>query len=182
MKFLSAHVNTEPTWRGGEQQTLYLLQGLRRRGYPVLLFAASGTPLYARARGEGFETYGLTIRSEADFLASLRMARLLKELQPAILHLHTSHAHTIGVCAAWLSGNGMKKVVSRRVNFSIYRHSFFGLNWIKYRYGVHRYLTVSESVRDVLVRDGVEPDRIRVVYSGWIRSGFGMLPRGDEPS
>jgi glycosyltransferase involved in cell wall biosynthesis len=70
------------------------------------------------------------------------------------------------VCAAWLSGNGLKRVVSRRVNFSIYRHSFLGLNWIKYRYGVHRYLTVSGSVRDVLVRDGVDPGRIRVVYSG----------------
>jgi len=57
-------------------------------------------------------------------------------------------------------------VVSRRVNFSIFRHSFFGLNWLKYCYGVHRYLTVSVSVRDVLVRDGVDPARIRVVYSG----------------
>ncbi|HVR73496.1 MAG TPA: glycosyltransferase [Planctomycetota bacterium] len=165
-KFLSAHVNTEPTWRGGEQQTLYLLEGLRRRGYPVVLFTAPGSPLYERARNEGIETYGLTIRSEADVLAVLRLTRVLKRLRPSLLHMHTSHAHTIGVCAAILAGNGMRRVVSRRVNFSIYRHSFFGLNWIKYCYGVDRYLTVSASVREVLVRDGVDPERIRVVHSG----------------
>ncbi len=166
MKFLTAHVNTEPTWRGGEQQTLYLLEGLRRRGFPIVMFAAPGTPLFERALGAGFETHPLTIRSEADLLATLRLARKLRRLKPALLHMHTSHAHTIGVCASVLAGNGMKRVVSRRVSFSIYRHSFFGLNWIKYCYGVHRYLTVSASVRDVLVRDGVRPERIRIVHSG----------------
>ncbi len=166
MKFLTAHVNTEPTWRGGEQQTLYLLEGLRCRGYPVVLFSAPETPLYDHARAKGFETYPLRIRSEADAGAMVRLASVLRRLRPALLHMHTSHAHTIGVCAAVLAGNGMKRVVSRRVNFSIYRHSFFGLNWIKYCYGVDRYLTVSSSVRDVLMRDGVDPALIRVVHSG----------------
>ena len=118
---LSAHVNTEPTWRGGEQQTLYLLQGLRRRGHPVVLFARPGSPLHERAREECFETYGLKIRSEPDLLAILRLARYLRKLRPDLLHMHTSHAHAIGVCAAVLAGNGMKRVVSRRVNFSISR-------------------------------------------------------------
>lgn len=166
MRFLSAHINTEPTWRGGEQQTLYLLEGLRRRGYPVVLFASPGSPLHERAVAEGFEAYPLKIRSEADAAAVVRLTRALRRLRPAVLHMHTSHAHAIGVCAAVLAGNGMRRVVSRRVNFSIYRHSFFGLNWIKYCYGVDRYLTVSASVRDVLVKDGVDPGRIRVVHSG----------------
>jgi glycosyltransferase involved in cell wall biosynthesis len=177
LKFLTAHVNTEPTWRGGEQQTLYLLEGLRRRGYPVALFSTAGTPLHDRARSQGFTTHHLRIRSEADVPAMFRLARILRELRPALMHMHTSHAHTIGVCAAVLAGNGMKRVVSRRVNFSIFRHSFFGLNWIKYCYGVDRYLTVSESVRGVLVRDGVDPARIRVVHSGVDPERF----RGSSP-
>ncbi len=166
MKFLTAHVNTEPTWRGGEQQTLYLLEGLRRRGFPLVLFAAPGSPLYERALGAGFETHALRIRSEADILSMLRLARKLRRLRPRLLHMHTSRTHTIGVCASLLAEKGMRRVVSRRVNFSIYRHSFLGLNWIKYCYGVHRYLTVSASVRDVLVHDGVNPELIRIVHSG----------------
>ena len=166
MTFLSAHLNTEPTWRGGEQQTLYLLQGLRRRGYPVVLLATPGTPLHDRARGEGIDTYDLIIRSDADVLAMLHLSRLLKKLRPAVVHMHTSHAHPIGVCATLLSGCKAKRIVSRRVDFSIYRHSFLGLNWIKYRWGVDCYIAVSSRVRDVLVDDGLDPERIRVVHSG----------------
>ena len=166
LMFLSLHVNTEPTWRGGEQQTLYLLEGLRRRGHPVALCAAPGSPLYERALAEGIETFGISIRSEADVVAVLRVAGVLRRLKPRLIHMHTSHAHTIGVCGAALTGLDIRRVVSRRVNFSIYRHSFFGLNWVKYCYGVDRYLAVSSSVRDVLVRDGVNRDRIRVVHSG----------------
>jgi glycosyltransferase involved in cell wall biosynthesis len=166
LKFLSLHINTEPTWRGGEQQTLYLLEGLRRRGYPVALVAAPGSPLYVRACAEGIETYGVSIRSEADVLAICHVARILRQLRPRLIHLHTSHAHTIGVCASMLARSRVKRVVSRRVNFSIYRHSFFGLNWVKYCYGVDQYLAVSSSVRDVLIREGVDPDLVRVVYSG----------------
>ena len=173
MKFLSLHVNTEPTWRGGEQQTLYLLEGLRRRGHPVALCAAPGSPLYERALAEGIETFGVPIRSEADVFAVLRVTGVLRRLKPRLIHMHTSHAHTIGVCAATASGLDVKRVVSRRVNFSIYRHSFFGLNWVKYCYGVDRYLTVSSSVREVLVRDGVSPERISVVYSGVDPARFG---------
>jgi glycosyltransferase involved in cell wall biosynthesis len=164
--FLSAHLNTQPTWRGGEQQTLYLLQGLRRRGYPVALFSAPGTPLFERARAEGFDPRPLSIRSEADAPAVIRLARELKRLRPAVLHMHTSHAHTIGVCAAALARRGIKRIVSRRVDFSIYRHSFLGLNRLKYAYGVDRYLAVSNLVRDVLIDDGIRAERVCVVHSG----------------
>jgi glycosyltransferase involved in cell wall biosynthesis len=164
--FLSAHLNTEPTWRGGEQQTLYLLQGLRRRGYPVALFSAPGTPLFERARAEGLEPRPLMIRSEADVPAIIRLARGLRRLRPALLHMHTSHAHTIGVCAAALARSGIKRIVSRRVDFSIYRHSFFGLNRLKYAHGVDRYLAVSNVVRDVLIEDGIRPELVGVVHSG----------------
>ena len=51
-------------------------------------------------------------------------------------------------------------------DFSIYRHSFFGLNWIKYSYGVDRYLAVSNSVRQVLLNDGVREEKVEVVHSG----------------
>ena len=54
-------------------------------------------------------------------------------------------------------------IVSRRVDFSIYRHSFFGLNGRKYRRGVDRIIAVSDAVRNVLVRDGLDPAQITVV-------------------
>jgi glycosyltransferase involved in cell wall biosynthesis len=166
MSFLSAHIDTEPIWRGGEQQVLYLLQGLERRGYPVVLFAAPGTLLQSRAKERGIDTYDLTIRSDADLGAVLRLRRHLKRLRPAVVHMHTSHAHPIGVLASRLASRWIKRVVSRRVDFSIYRHSFLRLNWIKYRWGVDKYLAVSGRVKEVLVDDGLPPEKIGLVYDG----------------
>jgi glycosyltransferase involved in cell wall biosynthesis len=57
-------------------------------------------------------------------------------------------------------------VVARRVDFSIYRNSFLGLNGLKYRHGVDRFIAVSGAVRDLLVRDGIGEAMVSVVRSG----------------
>jgi glycosyltransferase involved in cell wall biosynthesis len=67
-------------------------------------------------------------------------------------------------------------VVTRRVDFSIFRHSFFGLNRIKYLYGIDLYIVVSRAVKDVLVRDGLPPGRIAVVRSGIDLDRFDRAP------
>jgi glycosyltransferase involved in cell wall biosynthesis len=162
----SLHVNTERTWRGGEQQTLYLLQGLARRGHPVLLCAQAGSPLAERARAACIETAALRMHGEADPLAVLRLLRLMKRRQPDVVHYHTSHAHTLAAAAALFLGRGRPRtILTRRVDFSIYRHSFFGLNGLKYRL-VDRIVAISDAVRQVLLADGIAAERIEVVPSG----------------
>ncbi|MCO5166777.1 MAG: glycosyltransferase [Planctomycetes bacterium] len=161
------HLNTEPTWRGGEQQVLYLLEGLRARGVPSLLVAQPGGPMLERARARGLPARALRMRGEADLLAALHLHHLLRAGRFEVVHAHTSHAHTLGAIAAALFGRRRPKVVvSRRVDFSIYRRSFFGLNGLKYRHGVDLYVTVSEAIRQVLLGDGVPAERVECVHSG----------------
>ena len=50
MKIL--HIDTEKTWRGGEQQVLYLLKGLRRKGHDSTVICQPGSALSERARAE----------------------------------------------------------------------------------------------------------------------------------
>jgi glycosyltransferase involved in cell wall biosynthesis len=52
------------------------------------------------------------------------------------------------------------------VDFSIFRHSFLGLNRWKYVRGVDRILCVSDYVRDVLRRDGLPDALLGVVHDG----------------
>ncbi len=158
------HVNTEPTWRGGEAQTLLLIRGLREAGHEAHLACPPTAPLGERARREGVQVVPMKLRGELDLLSALRLRRLLKGGAYDLIHAHTSHGHTLAVLAAARLGVGI--VVSRRVDFSIYRRSFLHLNWIKYRYGFDVIVAVSEAIRDVLVADGVRPDQIRVVRSG----------------
>jgi glycosyltransferase involved in cell wall biosynthesis len=174
------HLNTERTWRGGEQQTLYLMEGLRARGIEQLLVAQRGGALAERARALGLPVKELRMRGEADLFAVLELARLLREGRFTVLHAHTSHGHSLGALAAALLGSGRPRVlVARRVDFSIFRRSFFGLNRIKYVHGVDQYATVSRAIKEVLLKDGLPEARISVVHSGIDLARIDDAPRDD---
>jgi glycosyltransferase involved in cell wall biosynthesis len=145
------------------------MDGLRARGVPQLLVAQPGAPMAERARAAGHEVRPLPMHGEVDPLAALRLHHLLRTGRSSIVHAHTSHAHTLAALAAAPFGRGHARplvVVARRVDFSIFRRSFFGLNHLKYLHGVDCYVTVSEAIRRVLVDDGVPAGRIACVHSG----------------
>ncbi len=108
------------------------------------------------------------MRGEVDVPAMLRLARLIGRERFSIVHAQTSHAHTLGSVAARLLGyrRRPRMLVTRRVDFSIFRNSFFGLNRFKYLYGVDAYVTVSDAIRQVMIHDGVPASRIETVHSG----------------
>ena len=158
----TVHLNTERGWRGGEQQMAYLAEGLRTRGHRVMIVAQRGSEAAKRLATAGFEVIERRMRGEADVIAIARLATLFRRIRPDVVHCHTSHAHALGRLAARFGGRPAV-VVSRRVDFSIYRRSFFRLNGIKYSKGVDRIIAVSDAVKNVLVRDGLDPARIAVV-------------------
>lgn len=158
------HIDTEKTWRGGEQQALYLAQGLAARGVEQLCVGRPGMPYVERCAAAGLDVEPVSMRGEADVAAMRRLARLFRRWRPDVIHMHTSHAHTLGVVARRLSGVG-RTLVSRRVDFTIYRN-FLRLSWFKYRFGVDRYVAISEGIKRQMVRDGIPAARIEVVHSG----------------
>ncbi len=161
----SIHINTERTWRGGEKQTLLLVTGLNARGHAAELICPPGSPLEERARAAGVQVRPLRMRGELDLFAVARLRRLMRSGGFEVCQMHTSHAHALGVMARGFRPRPFT-VVNRRVDFSIHRRGMFGLNRIKYRHGVDRYIAVSHAIREVLVRDGVQEERIEVVHSG----------------
>lgn len=162
MKIL--HINTEKTWRGGEQQTLYLLQGLKDQNITSHLLCQPDSPIAHRAKNEGIELIALPMHGEVDLAASYRLRNLIKKNNYNIIHSHTSHAHTLVYFASL--GMRAKRLVTRRVDFSIFRHSFLHLSGIKYRYMADFYIAISHKIKDVLVEDGISDERIFVVHSG----------------
>ncbi|HBP19375.1 MAG TPA: glycosyl transferase [Planctomycetes bacterium] len=162
------HLNTEPTWRGGEQQVLYLMNGLAERGVTQAIVAQPGGPMAERARERGHEVIERRMRGEVDLPAVFALGRAIQAGGYNLVHAHTSHAHTLGALAVRLAGGKPrpKMIVARRVDFSIFRRSFFGLNGLKYKHGVDQYITVSEAIRQVLIKDGLDPGSIECVHSG----------------
>ena len=162
MAYNTLHIDSERTWRGGEQQVLYLTTGLKRRGHAVTVACQPGSPLAERAGDAGLEVVELPMRGDADFVAVLALWKLIRRRGIDVVHMHTSHAHSLGSAAATLARRA-HTVVTRRVDIGIARNVFSAF---KYRHGIDRYIAISEAVRRVLIAGGVDGRIIDIVYSG----------------
>ncbi len=166
------HINTEHTFRGGERQVMLLMQGLTERGHEASLIAQPGGELARRAEQAGIAVHKIRMRGEADPIALALICAKLRRLDCHIVHMHTAHAHTLGVAASLLTGRG-RRIVSRRV---VSKVGDSLASRLKYRRGVTRYIAISEAVKHVLAEGGVAPERVSVVNSCVDLRRFGNVP------
>lgn len=161
----SLHVDTARTWRGGQNQVLLTVNGLRAIGDRAALVAHPDGELRRRA-SEGLELVPLAPRTEVDFTAGWRFARVLKRLQPDVVHAHDPHGVAMASLALSIGGfgegGGPPLVASRRVDFHLKGNSFS--RW-KYRQ-VTCYVAASDAIRQILLSDGVPPERVVTVHEG----------------
>ena len=159
----SLHVDTARTWRGGQRQVLLTVLGLRERGHRTVLIAHPEGELAARA-SEGHDLIRLAPRAEVDLHAGWKLSRIIKDLVPDILHAHDPHAVALSSLALSFltSGKCPALVASRRVAFHLKGHAFS--RW-KY-HQVDCFVAASHAIRQMLVGDGIDPDRIVTVYEG----------------
>jgi len=162
----SLHVDTARTWRGGQNQVLLTVNGLRSIGERAALVAHPDGALRQRA-AEGLELIPMAPRTEMDLTAAWRFSRVIKRLAPDVIHAHDPHgvamaslALSLGSSAA--QGHAPRLVVSRRVDFHLKGNSFS--RW-KYRQ-VDAFIAASEAIRQMLVADGVPAERTVTVHEG----------------
>jgi glycosyltransferase involved in cell wall biosynthesis len=159
----SLHIDTARTWRGGQNQVLVTVLGLRSLGHRTMLVAHPNGELLARA-SEGMELLPLAPVTEMDLSAAWRLSRAIKQLQPDIVHAHDPHGVAMAALALSMSTELVKPplVASRRVDFRIRGNS---LSRWKYRQ-VDCFICASEAVRQILLSDGVPPEQAVTVHEG----------------
>ena len=163
----SLHVDTARTWRGGQNQVLLTVNGLRSIGHRAALVAHPDGELRRRA-AEGLELIPIAPRTEMDLSAAWKFSRLLKRLDPDVVHAHDPHGVAMSALALSLvAGSAQGRpvpplVASRRVDFHLKGNSFS--RW-KYRQ-VDCFVAASEAIRKMLVADGVDADRTVTVHEG----------------
>jgi glycosyltransferase involved in cell wall biosynthesis len=163
----SLHIDTARTWRGGQNQVLLTVHGLREIGQRAALVAHPDGELRRRA-AEGLDLIPIAPRTEMDLTAAWRLARVLKRLGPDVIHAHDPHAIAMASLALSLGSAALKRarppviVASRRVDFHLKDNS---LSRWKNRQ-VDCFIAASEAVRRVLLNDGVPPDRVVTVHEG----------------
>src|SRR5439155_12105579 len=83
----SLHIDTARTWRGGQNQVLLTVNGLRALGHRAALVAHPDGELRRRAE-EGLELVPIAPRTEFDLSAAWRLSRVVKRLAPDVIHAH----------------------------------------------------------------------------------------------
>jgi glycosyltransferase involved in cell wall biosynthesis len=172
----SVHIDTARTWRGGQNQALLTVLGLRERGHRAVLVAHPDGELAKRA-SEGHDLVRLAPAHEVDFAAGFRLSRVLRDLKPDVVHAHDPH----GVSMAAMALSTMRAatrpllVSARRVDFHLKQNAFS--RW-KYK-SVDLMICSSEAIRQMVMKDGVPADHAVTVHEGIDVQRIEALPAVD---
>jgi glycosyltransferase involved in cell wall biosynthesis len=153
------HLETGRHVYGGARQVLLLARGLKGRGVAGTLVCTAGSPVAAEAARSGLPVRELPMRGDLDLRFIARLARLLDELQPDLLHVHSRRG------ADWLGGRaarraGIPAVLTRRVD----RPEAWLTAALKYR-PYARVIVISQAIRGQLEGAGVAAARIALIRS-----------------
>ena len=165
----SLHIDTARTWRGGQNQVLLTVNGLRSIGHRTALVAHPDGELRRRA-AEGLDLIPIAPRTEMDLSAAWRLSRVIRQLGPDIIHAHDAHgvamaalALSMGAASATRAGGRAPALVAaRRVDFHLRGNSFS--RWKQRQ--VDCFIAASEAIRRMLVVDGVPAERTITVHEG----------------
>ncbi len=149
--------------RGGAVQCARLARALVVRGHRVTCVfdqprsqMADGEEI-ARLRQAGVDVRRYRLNS---LRAARRFRREVLSARPNIVHTHKNRALRF-VYAAGLGGRRFAWVANRGTDYSLLPGSPV---WAIHRYCVDRIVAVSEAVRTRLLRDGLPPEKVRVIY------------------
>jgi len=162
----SLHIDTAKTWRGGQNQVLLTVLGLRALGHRTMLVAHAAGELRQRAK-EGLDLVPLTPKTEMDLSAAWRLSRLIKQLRPDVVHAHDPHGVAMAAMALSMSGVRTPRplpplVAARRVDFHMKGNA---LSRWKYSQ-VDCFICASEAIRKIVIADGVPSVRAVTIHEG----------------
>jgi len=155
-------VDLETEWRGGQNQALLLLKGLRERGHEAELVAADGSALGQRARSAGVRVHSAS-RGLFRLPAARKVRALLRSGGFDLVHSNEAHAVTAAWLARWPgSASTPPLVISRRVGYPIGKSP---LAQARYR-AAARIVANSKWVAEQAVASGAPREKISIVYEG----------------
>lgn len=155
------HLDTETEWRGGQQQAIYLIEGLIKQGLPTLLICRKDSKLYEYALKHNIPVETLALRSEYDIISVIKLIKLIKSYKATILHCHNSHALGLGVITKFFID--IPLLASRRVDFPLQKNIFS-----IYKYNtkkLDKLICISDNIRKVVEKSQVDSNKLITIRS-----------------
>lgn len=147
---------------GSVRQMLEAARELSRRGHQVVVVTRPDPGIQAELADTAVLYHPLPLRHELDLASARAFARLARELDLQVVHVHKGIAHAVALAATFF-GARYALFVNRGVSFPV---GFFS-RW-KYRSPrVTQVITVCEAIRQVVLRStGLPPHKVVTVYAG----------------
>lgn len=152
------HVEAGKHYYGGARQVAYIIEGMAARGVENHLACPVGAEI-AGAVGKTAQVHEIRMGGDLDLGMPMRLAKLIRTVRPDIVHLHSRRGADLwGGVAARMTGTPC--VLSRRVDNPEARWQVA----LKYSLFDH-VITISEAIREVLLSEGVAPEKVTCVRS-----------------
>ena len=164
---LIVHTESSRVWGGQEIRVLTELTAMRNRGCRVALIATEGAPIVSRARAAELPVHTLPAFRKLHPNTWPRLARLVRQLRPAVLNTHSSEdSWTAAPLARVL---GVPLVLRTRHVLSAVSST------VSYRFP-HELLACSVAIADALTQQGLPRAHINVVPTGNDAERFRFSP------
>ncbi|NQV54116.1 MAG: glycosyltransferase family 4 protein [Flavobacteriales bacterium] len=164
------HITSPKTWRGGEQQLIYLAEELKVLGIEQVIMCPFNSPVHKYCLKHHFPHVTYYKGFSANPMVAFRVTHVCKRSNIDLVHVHDSHAHNFAVLSSVLTNNDIPIVVSRRVDFAIQGTS---MSLFKYNHpNIKKIVCVSHAIRDIMAMSVEDDSKLTVVHSGVDLSRF----------
>lgn len=155
------YVDTDKQWRGGQEQLLSLMLGMKSRQHQTFLAAPSEAPLSRKAQEANIPMLPFQQRNDLSPSAFFRLFDIIRTRKFDIVHINSPRAILSGSIMSKLCAVPLR-ICSRRVNFPLKSW----LSSLKYNWTGTKVVAVSKSISRTLIDSGVRPELVDVIYEG----------------
>jgi L-malate glycosyltransferase len=158
------HISSPKTWRGGEQQLIYLMEELIALGVWQIVLCPFNSMVHKYCLKNHLNHVTYFKGFSANPMVAFRVSHICKREAIDLIHVHDSHSHNFAVLSSVLSKNEVPIIVSRRVDFPIHSGA---LSMFKYNHPrIARILCVSAAIMEVMKPFIDDKTKLEVVHSG----------------
>ncbi|RYZ60153.1 MAG: glycosyltransferase family 1 protein [Proteobacteria bacterium] len=155
------HIDTEMSWRGGENQIRLLIENAQNSDWQWYLAAPPESQAIERMKCIA-RPLPVPMRGLAQISAARKIASFCRQNKIQLIDCQSSRAHQLGLMIKFLVPE-LKLVVHRRVDYPPGKSWGNRLKYINPR--IDRYIAISSAIGDVLKTYGVPASQIAVVRS-----------------
>lgn len=163
------HLDSEISWRGGQQQASYLHSGLIQSNINSFVLCKYGSELSKHFENQKIIYDTLPLSSEFDLASSFKIARFARRQKIDVIHCHDSHSHSLGLLSKYFY-NKPALITTRRVLFKIQKNFLSKKKYSSDK--LDRIVCVSEAIKNVMLSDGIKESKLSVINDGIDLSKF----------